>query len=175
MLRYFQYYPYHKDINYRYFIFGIAEPYLQQKLTLISVRYTCGESSSQNCSYFESPGYPDYYPPGGGTVPPTVTPLPQPTMMPTMPPPEETTTEPITDEPTTPTMMPTETFSPPTTEPQGEEITPDPRKDLFIHHMKPMFRQNMDDVYNCVFMIYKTSSDVRQMRIDFEDLEVNWE
>lgn len=137
--------------------------------TLKSVRYSCGDSSSQNCSYFESPGYPDYYPPGGGTVAPTVTPLPPPTEPPTTLPPPETTTEPITST----TITPTETFPPPTTEP-GEVVTPDPRKDLFFHHMKPLFRQNaVDDVYNCVFMVYKATNNVRQIRIDFEDLEVS--
>ncbi|KAJ8979796.1 hypothetical protein NQ317_001285 [Molorchus minor] len=34
---------------------------------------TCGDSSSQNCSYFESPNYPDYYPSDGVTVVPTTT------------------------------------------------------------------------------------------------------
>lgn len=95
-----------------------------------------------------------------------------------------TTFPPITEPPTTtelpesttPTMAPTETFPPPTTEPEpGEEITPDPRKDLFVHHMKPLFRQSVDDIYNCVFMVYKASSDVQQIRIDFEDLEVSCE
>lgn len=40
--------------------------------------------------------------------------------------------------------------------------------------MKPIFRQNDDDIYNCVFMVYKTSDDVKQIRIDFEDFEVSW-
>lgn len=132
----------------------------------ILVRYSCGEASSQNCSYFESPGYPDYYPPGGATVAPTIIP---PTIMPTTYPPP--TTPPTI--PTVPTIIPTETFPPPTTEP-SEEVTPDPRKDLFFHHMNPMFRQSNDDIYNCVFMVYKTSSDVKQVRIDFEDLEVSY-
>ncbi|CAG9830897.1 unnamed protein product [Diabrotica balteata] len=32
---------------------------------------TCGGSASQNCSYFESPNYPDYYPAGGMVIVPT--------------------------------------------------------------------------------------------------------
>ncbi|KAJ8931741.1 hypothetical protein NQ314_015273, partial [Rhamnusium bicolor] len=34
-------------------------------------RGTCGDSGSQNCTYFESPNYPDYYPSDGGVVVPT--------------------------------------------------------------------------------------------------------
>ncbi|XP_063924237.1 uncharacterized protein LOC135138242 [Zophobas morio] len=39
-------------------------------------RYSCGASSSQNCTYFESPGYPDYDPPGSMVLPPTTAPPP---------------------------------------------------------------------------------------------------
>ncbi|ENN75071.1 hypothetical protein YQE_08384, partial [Dendroctonus ponderosae] len=39
-------------------------------------RGTCGDSASTNCTYFQSPNYPDYYPANGGVVTPTTTPVP---------------------------------------------------------------------------------------------------
>ncbi|RZC43179.1 hypothetical protein BDFB_008651, partial [Asbolus verrucosus] len=39
-------------------------------------RYSCGSSSSQNCTYFESPGYPDYDPPGSMVLPPNSSTMP---------------------------------------------------------------------------------------------------
>lgn len=44
---------------------------------------TCGGTASQNCSYFQSPNYPDYYPPGAAVIVPT-----------TMAPPTTTTANP---------------------------------------------------------------------------------
>ncbi|XP_044762650.1 uncharacterized protein LOC123319783 [Coccinella septempunctata] len=41
-------------------------------------RGSCGGGASQNCSYFESPNYPDYYPSNGGVAPPVPTPTPTP-------------------------------------------------------------------------------------------------
>lgn len=52
-------------------------------------RGSCGGSASQNCSYFESPNYPDYYPNNGGVVPP----------IPTTAPPPTTTTEDLRPDP----------------------------------------------------------------------------
>ncbi|XP_074041849.1 uncharacterized protein isoform X2 [Leptinotarsa decemlineata] len=46
-------------------------------------RGTCGGFVSQNCSYFESPNYPDYYPPGGGVIIPTTLPPPTSSQSPT--------------------------------------------------------------------------------------------
>lgn len=44
-------------------------------MSTFSVRGTCGGTGNQNCSYFESPNYPNYYPSdGGGTVVPTTEP-----------------------------------------------------------------------------------------------------
>ncbi|CAH1963133.1 unnamed protein product [Acanthoscelides obtectus] len=39
-------------------------------------RGSCGGSASQNCSYFESPNYPDYYPSGNMVIIPTTQPPP---------------------------------------------------------------------------------------------------
>ncbi|XP_044260176.1 uncharacterized protein LOC123008447 [Tribolium madens] len=39
-------------------------------------RNTCGTSSDRNCTYFESPGYPDYDPPGPMVLPPSTMPPP---------------------------------------------------------------------------------------------------
>nr|CAI5828212.1 unnamed protein product [Callosobruchus analis] len=39
-------------------------------------RSSCGASGSQNCSYFESPNYPDYYPSGNMVIIPTTQPPP---------------------------------------------------------------------------------------------------
>ncbi|KAK9874338.1 hypothetical protein WA026_002688 [Henosepilachna vigintioctopunctata] len=39
-------------------------------------RGSCGGSQSQNCTFFESPNYPNFYPADGGVVPPTPTPVP---------------------------------------------------------------------------------------------------
>ncbi|XP_015836244.2 uncharacterized protein LOC658432 [Tribolium castaneum] len=41
-------------------------------------RNTCGTSSNRNCTYFESPGYPDYDPPGSMVLPPSSSTMPPP-------------------------------------------------------------------------------------------------
>lgn len=107
-------------------------------------------------------------------LPPTTAPPGPPPTMPTMPTTDfpETTTEEI--EMTTPTEMPT-TEEPTETEgsdPTTIEPTPDPRKDQYFHHFHRMARQSENTDLSCVFMVYKTSSDIQQMRIDFIDLEV---
>ncbi|KAK4878123.1 hypothetical protein RN001_010629 [Aquatica leii] len=43
---------------------------------------SCGATSGQNCSYFESPSYPNYYPSNGTIIPPTVSPVPNGTIDP---------------------------------------------------------------------------------------------
>lgn len=98
-----------------------------------SVLGTCGGWASQNCSYFRSPNYPDYYPTGGGVIVPT-------------------TASPI---------LTTGNPSP----------TPDPRL-TWLMTPNPYGRQS-DSGLNCVFSVYKSSSNINRFRIDFLDLEVS--
>ncbi|KAB0791812.1 hypothetical protein PPYR_03612 [Photinus pyralis] len=88
---------------------------------------SCGATSSQNCTYFESPSYPNYYPSNGSIVPPTV--------------------------------------------PPASNGTIDPR--LRYQVMMFLARQEMtSNSLSCTFQLQKISDNVRQLRVDFLDLEL---
>ncbi|KAF5284241.1 hypothetical protein FQR65_LT00241 [Abscondita terminalis] len=88
---------------------------------------SCGATSGQNCTYFESPNYPNYYPSNGTIIPPTVSPMPNATI--------------------------------------------DPR----LRYQLMMFLARQESTSNsllCEFQVTKISNAVRQLRVDFLDLEL---
>ncbi|XP_065173022.1 uncharacterized protein [Atheta coriaria] len=92
-------------------------------------RGTCGGVGSNNCTYFESPGYPNYFPQDGGVVVPT-----------------STTSNPLTPDPRFPSL---------------QFLTVESRQ------------SETANALSCIFRVYKSSDNVRQMRIDFIDLELS--
>lgn len=59
----------------------------------------------------------------------------------------------------------------PTTTTANPSPTPDPRLTWYL--MNNYYGRQSDDDMNCVFSVYKASSDVNRFRIDFLDLEVS--
>ncbi|XP_017770277.1 PREDICTED: uncharacterized protein LOC108558006 [Nicrophorus vespilloides] len=88
---------------------------------------SCGGVGSNNCTYFESPGYPNYFPENGGVVVP----------------PETTTTNPN---------------------------TPDPRLTFLVRQGRA--DDDLANALSCIYKVYKSSDNIKQMRIDFIDLEL---
>lgn len=60
----------------------------------------------------------------------------------------------------------------PTTTTANPSPTPDPRLTWYL--MNNYYGRQNDDSMNCVFSVYKASSDVNRFRIDFLDLEVSF-
>ncbi|CAH1118430.1 unnamed protein product [Phaedon cochleariae] len=152
---------------------------------------TCGGSAQQNCSYFQSPNYPDFYPPGGAVITPTTAVPPAPTGNPSP-----------TPDPRLPAWYDFQYRD--EMGRQRDEMgryrdDMDSHRDEMGRHRDDMGRQNeelgrqndevgrqsnelsrqndelgrqSDDSLSCVFRVYKVNSDVKRMRIDFLDLEL---
>ncbi|CAG9861112.1 unnamed protein product [Phyllotreta striolata] len=105
-------------------------------------RGSCGSTLSQNCSYFESPNYPDYYPPGGGVIIPT------------------TAAPPTTANPS------------PTPDPRWGWMNYDNNEYNYNTYDVELLRQSSDFTLNCIVTVNKINSDITKMKIDFVDFEL---